>query len=330
MSKLNLSIAIGNYDRVRPLIDGDVAIDGVDPVFMTLGPEEIFFRAFRGAEFDICELSMSSFAVKTAAGDNPYIGVPVFPSRMFRHTSIYIRTDRGIKSPADLRGRRLGTPEYQLTACVWARIILDDDHGVKPSDIRWVRGGLEQPGREEKIALNLPPGLVLEDAPRDTTLSAMLDAGEIDGIVAPRAPSGFEQGNPRIVWLFPDPAAAATAYFQRTRIFPIMHVLGVKRELVARHPWLPAALLKAFTAAKASALAALTDTSATKVTLPFVEESLRAARQLMGDDYWSYGLEPNRHVLDTFLRHHHEQGLSSRRLDPAELFHPGTLEHYRI
>ena len=330
MAKLPLSIAIGNYDRVRPLIDGAVAIDGVDPIFMTLGPEEIFFRAFRGAEFDVCELSLSSFAVKTANGDNPYIGVPVFPSRMFRHTAIYVRTDRGIESPADLKGRRIGTPEYQLTACVWARIILEEDHGVRPSDIRWVRGGLEQPGREEKIALNLPSDVVLEDAPRDRTLSAMLDAGEIDGIIAPRAPAGFERGDPRIGWLFPDPTAAAKEFFRRTRIFPIMHVLGVRRSLAAQHPWLPGALFKAFTAAKAEALAALFDASAMKVTLPFVEETVRAARALMGDDYWSYGLEPNRHALDTFLRHHHAQGLSARRPDPAELFHPGTLESFKI
>ncbi len=330
MGKLALSIAIGNYDRVRPLFDGQVQIDGVDPLFMALEPEEIFFRAFRGAQFDVCELSLSSFAIQTARGENPYAGVPVFPSRMFRHGSIYIRTDRGIRAPADLRGRRIGLPEYQLTACAWARIILEEDHGVAPHEIRWVRGGLEQLGRVEKISLELPSPVFLEDAPPDRTLSLMLETGEIDGLISPRAPSCFQRGHPSIGRLFPDPAAAARASYGRTKIFPIMHLLGVRRPLAAAHPWLPGALLKAFTEAKDRAMAALADVGSPKVSLPFVEDMLISARALMGHDYWSYGLEPNRHVLDTFLRHHHAQGLSARRLMPEDLFHPTTLESFRV
>ena len=188
MGSLKLSVAVGDYDRTRALIDGDVRIDGVDGVFMTLPPEEIFFRAFRHAEFDICELSLSSFTLKTARGDCPYVGVPVFLSRAFRHTAIVIRTDRGIASPADFKGRRIGLPEYQLTACVWARAILADDHGVMPSDIVWVRGGLEEAGRPEKIAFVPPAGLRIEEAPEGMSLTAMLEAGLIDGIIAPRAP----------------------------------------------------------------------------------------------------------------------------------------------
>src|SRR5882762_2961488 len=176
MAKLTLSVAVGDYDRTRPLIDGAVQIDGVDPVMMTLSPEEIFFRAFRHAEFDICELSLSSFAVKTASGDCPYVGVPAFVSRAFRHTSIYVRTDR-IKAPKDLRGKKVGVPEYQLTANVWARAILEDDHGVKPSDIHWIRGGLEEAGRLEKIAITLPKDVKLDNAPKGRTLSSLLEAG---------------------------------------------------------------------------------------------------------------------------------------------------------
>ena len=328
--KLPLSIAIGNYDRVRPLMDGTVQIDGVDPVFMNLEPEEIFFRAFRGIQFDVCELSLSSFAVKTAKGDNPYVGVPVFPSRMFRHSAFYIRKDRGIHSPADLRGRRIGMPEYQLTACVWCRIILEEDHGIEPHEIRWVRGGIEHPGRIEKISLNLPKNVVIEDIPAHRTLSEMLDAGEIDGVLGPRAPVGFERGDTNIGWLFPDPQAAAKEYFRKSNIFPIMHVLGVKKTLVQQHPWLPAALLKAFTKAKDLAVAALSATAALQVSLPFSVESAREARALIGDDFWSYGVSPNQHVLDTFLRHHHAQGLSSRRLHAEELFDPCTLESFKI
>ena len=327
---LELSVAIGDYDRTRPLVDGSVQIDGVDPVYLQLSPEEIFFRAFRHADFDICELSLSSFTLRTARGDNPYIGVPVFPSRAFRHTSIVVRTDRGIDRPADLKGRRVGTPEYQLTACVWARALLEDDFDVKPSDIVWVRGGMEQPGRIEKIDLKLPPGVRLESAAAGRTLSAMLAAGEIDGIVSPRLPSCFERGQENVDWLFRDPTAAAADYFRRTGIFPIMHLVGIRRTLVERHPWLPATVAKAFGEAKAVALAHLADTSASKVTLPFVEEQLRAARRLLGADFWSYGLEPNRKVLDTFLAAHHAQGLSPRRVSVEELFHPASLEVHRI
>ena len=261
MSNLNLSVAIGDYDRNRPLISGAVRIDGVDPVFMTLPPEEIFFRAFRSQDFDICELSLSSFTVKTAAGDCPYVGVPAFVSRAFRHTSIYVRTDR-VTEPKDLKGRKVGVPEYQLTANVWARAILEDDYGVKPSDIHWIRGGIEEAGRPEKIKVKLPA--------------------------------------------------------------------GVRRSLVERHPWLPVAVLKAFEQSKAAGLAKLSDTSATKVTLPFVEEQLAAIRALMGDDFWSYGVEPNRKTLETFLRHHHAQGLSPRVVKVEELFHPSTYETFKL
>jgi 4,5-dihydroxyphthalate decarboxylase len=330
VSKLKLSVAMGNYDRTRPLVDNDVQMDGADPVYMLLSPEEMFFRAFRDVAFDISELSLSSFTVKQAAGTNPYVGVPVFPSRAFRHTSIYIRTDRGIASPADLKGRRIGTPEYQLTACVWARALLHEEYGVKPSDITWVRGGMEDPGRPEKIPLQLPADVRLENAPADTTLSELLERGAIDGIIGPRAPSGFERGDPRIAWLFSDPAQTAAEYFRKTRIFPIMHVLGIRRELAQEHPWLPMAVFKAFAEAKSVALARLVDTSACKVTLPFVEEQLRGARALMGADFWSYGVAPNRHVLDHFLHHHHAQGLSRRRLQVEELFHPSTFESYKI
>ena len=196
MSKLRLSIAVGDYDRTRPLIDGSVQIDGVDPVFMTLDPEEIFFRAFRHAEFDVSELSLSSFSVKTARDDCPYVGLPAFLSRAFRHTSFYVNAESGIERPEDLKGRRVGVPEFQLTACVWGRSILKDDHGVLPGDVTWVRGGIEQPGRPEKIAIELPEGTRLENAPEGRSLSDLLLAGEIDAMLTPRAPSCYDRGDP--------------------------------------------------------------------------------------------------------------------------------------
>lgn len=329
MAKLPLSIAIGDYDRNRALVDGAVQIDGVDPAYMLLSPEEMFFRAFRFQDFDISELSFSSYLVKHANGDCPYIALPVFLSRAFRHTSIYVRKDR-IKRPEDLKGKRIGIPEYQLTANVWARAILQDDYGVRPSDVTWVRGGIDQPGRPEKIKLKLPSDVKMIDAPADTTISDMLDRGEIDGFMAPRAPYGAARENPNVGWLFDDPTAVAKDYFKRTRIFPIMHVLGLRKTLAEQHPWLAAALVKAFDRSKSIALEKLSDTSATKVTLPFVEEQLKAAQETMGPNYWAYGVQDSLPTLEAFTRHHHAQGLSSRHVPVEELFHPSTYETYKI
>jgi 4,5-dihydroxyphthalate decarboxylase len=329
MSKLKLSVAIGDYDRMRPLVDGLVQIDGVDAQIMLLEPEEIFFRAFRHADFDICELSLSSYCVKTAAGSSAYIAVPVFPSRAFRHTSIYVRTDR-IKSPSDLRGRRVGVPEYQLTANIWVRLFLEEDFAIRPSDLTWIRGGYDHPGRIEKISLDLPPDVVVENAGADVTISDLLARGDLDAVIGPRAPSCFERGHPHVGYLFADPQQTATDWYRRTQIFPIMHTLGIRKALAESHPWLPVAVYKAFERSKAIALGKLADTSATKVTLPFVEEQLRAARRLMGDDFWAYGLEPNRHVLNRFLERHHAEGLSGRQLTAEELFHPASLELHKV
>ena len=329
MTKLQLSVAMGDYDRTRALFDGRVQIDGIDPVYMLLNPEEMFFRAMRSADFDIAELSFSSYLVKHSKGDCPYIAVPVFLSRAFRHTSIYVRKDR-IKKPEDLKGKRVGLPEYQLTANVWARSILQDDYGVRPEDITWVRGGIDTPGRPEKIKLQLPPEVRVEPAPEGTTISELLDRGEIDGFIGPRPPSRQALQNPNISWLFDDPTAVAKDYYRRTGVFPIMHVVGIRKELAERNPWLPGAVLKAFTQSKAAALELLGDTSATKVTLPFVEEQLKAARDSMGEDYWSYGVAAARNTLETFVRHHHSQGLSERLMSVSELFHPATYETYSI
>jgi 4,5-dihydroxyphthalate decarboxylase len=330
MGKIGLSIATGDYDRVRPLVSGVVQIDGVDPTFALLTPEEMFFRAFRHADFDVSELSLSSYVVKVARGDCPYIGIPTFPSRAFRHNAIFVRNDRGISSPEDLRGRRIGVPEYQLTANVWARMILETDYGVSPADIIWVRGGYETPGRIEKIKVDLPANVRIEEAPAGSTLSQLLAEGKIDGLIGPRAPSPFDAGHPNISWLFPDPASASLDWYSRTKIFPIMHVIGIKLTLVERYEFLPGSLAKAFEASKAVALEALTDTSASKVTLPLIDEHLRRVRQMMGHDFWPYGLEPNRTTLKAFLQAHHQQGLSSRLVEPEELFHASTLEAYSI
>lgn len=329
MSKLQISVAMGDYDRTRALVDGRVQIDGCDPVYMLLSPEEMFFRAMRSRDFDVTELSFSSYLVKHSRGESPYVAIPVFLSRAFRHTSIYVRKDR-IRTPGDLKGRRIGIPEYQLTAIVWARAMLQDDWGVRPEDVTWVRGGIDTPGRPEKIKLDLPPGVKVESAPEGTTISQLIDQGDIDAFIAPRPPSGAAQHNPQVAWLFDDPTAVAKDYFRRTGIFPIMHVVGIRKELAQQHRWLPAAVFKAFSESKARALELLADTSATKVTLPFVEEQLKAARETLGPDFWSYGVDANRPTLEALVHHHHAQGLSARKLAIDELFDPSTYESYSI
>lgn len=330
MAKLPLSIAMGDYDRTRPIHDERVQIDGVEPITQLLSPEEMFFRVFRHEAFDVSEMSFSSYCVKLARGESNYIALPVFLSRAFRHTSVYIRTDRGIDTPKDLKGRRIGIAEYQLSANVWVRGILEDDFGIGPSDITWVRGGMDTPGRPEKIALTLPSDIRLELAPEGSTLNGMLASGEIDGFIGPRWPRCFAEGHPHVGRLFKDSIGAAEEFFGRTGIFPIMHLLGLRRALAEAHPWLPGALVKAFSQSKAMAQAALDDTSATKVTMPFVEDNLARARHLMGQDFWSYGVKGNETTLDAFLDHHYRQGLSPRRLSVDELFHPATYESYSL
>lgn len=330
MANLNLSIAVGNYDRNRALFDGDVQIDGVDPIFMKLSPEEIFFRAFRNQDFDICELSFSSYTVSTAQDSGHYIAIPVFMSRSFRHSSIYIRKGKGINEPADLRGKRIGIAEYQLTANVWARGLLEDDYGVTPSDIHWIRGGVGTPDRPEKIKLQLPADVSIEPAPKGKSLDEMLVAGDLDGFIGPRNPPCYDAGNPDIVRLFPDLVSTATDYYKRTGIFPIMHLLGVRKTLAKAHPWLPGALYKAFNLSKNMAVNMLLDTAASHATIPFLAEHIESAQALLGQDYWSNGVEANRKVLDNFLDHHHRQGLSARRVSVDELFHQGTIEQFSV
>lgn len=330
MGKLQLSIAIGDYDRNRALIDGRVQIDGVDPIFMTLTPEEMFFRAFRHQDFDISEVSFASQVVSIAQNRSKYQALPIFLSRAFRHSAIYIRTDKGIEKPEQLKGKRIGIAEYQLSANVWARAILDDEYGVKPSDIHWVRGGMNSPGRPEKIAIELPEDVKMTTAPADKSLNDLLVSGEIDGFIGPRSPRCFDEQHPSVGRLFGNTVDAASTYWRKTGIFPIMHLLGVRRELLEAHPFLVGALMKAFNASKTSAETLLADTSATKVTMPFVEDYLNEAKKLMGNNFWSYGIKGNEATINTFLDHHHRQGLSSRRVTIEELFPENAAESYSL
>ena len=330
MSNLALTLACWSYDRTRALFDGRVRPDGIDLTCLDLPVEETFFRMLRHHEFDVAEMSLSSYVVSLFADDPPFVALPIFPSRVFRHSCIYVNAAAGIERPEDLRGRRVGTPEYQMTAPVWIRGILADDYGVPVDSVAYLTGGLEEPGRPEKLTLDLPPGIrVTRIGPTDT-LSAMLAAGDIDALHTARTPSSFLAGDGRVRRLFEDHPAVEREYYRRTRVFPIMHTVVIRRQIYRRHRWVAQSLAKAFAAAQRLAYDDLAHTAALKVMLPWLPAHLEEARREMGADFWPYGLAPNAGTLSTFLRYSHEQGLSRRRLSPDELFAPETLESFKI
>jgi hypothetical protein len=326
MSRLHLTFACGDYDRTRALEEGTVRPDGIDLTYLRLPVEETFFRMMRHQEFEVAELSLSSYVLSLRADPAPFVALPVYTSRMFRHGSLYCHTDAGISAPEDLRGKRIGTPEYQLTACVWMRGILSDRYRVPFDSVSYLTGGQETPGRIEKAGVELPDSLRISRIPEDRTLAEMLAEGEIDALCTPRVPSPFVAGDPRVRRVFPDVVAAEKDYYADTGIFPIMHVVVIRRDVYDRHPWVAQSLYKALLAAKEAAYRNLYDTSALRFMLPWLTPQLEEARALLGKDYWSYGLENNRGTLTTFLRYHHEQGLSERLRRPEELFAPESLE----
>jgi 4,5-dihydroxyphthalate decarboxylase len=326
MSRLRLTFACGDYDRTRALEEGTVRPDGIELTYLRLPVEETFFRMMRHQEFEVAEMSLSSYVLSLRNDPSPFVALPVYTSRMFRHGALYCHADSGITTPEDLRGKRIGTPEYQLTACVWMRGILADRHDVPVDSVSYFTGGQETPGRIEKAGVDLPDSLRISRIPEDRTLAQMLAEGEIDALCTPRVPSPFTAGDPRVRRVFPDVVAAEKEYYAATGIFPVMHVVVIRRDVYDRHRWVAQSLYKALLAAKNAAYDTLYDTSALRFMLPWLTPQLEEARELMGRDYWSYGVEGNRETLATFLRYHHEQGLSARRWEPEELFAPESLE----
>ena len=330
MSKLRLTLACWNYDRTRALVDGSVQPDGIDLNCLDLTAEETFFRMLRHREFDVAEMSLSSYAVTLSRDDPPFIAIPVFPSRMFRQSCIFVAQRSGIRDPKDLIGKRVGTPEYQMTAPVWIRGILQDEYGVDPAGVDYFTGGVEEPGREEKVSLDLPARFRITPIGATKTLAGMLADGEIDALHTARMPSTFRSRPGSVRRLFENYVEAERDYFRRTRIFPIMHTVVIRRDVYRAHPWIAQSLQKAFVEAKRRAQYNLEVTNALATMLPWQIAHVEEARAELGDDWWPYGLAPNRHVLDTFLRYHHEQGLSRRLLELEELFAPEALEASRI
>jgi len=327
---LQLSLACWDYDRTRAIMENRVQFDGIDLTYLNLVVEETFFRQMRHQEFDVSEMSFSSYLVSRFRSPQPFIAIPVFLSRCFRHSGIYINKNAGISKPKDLIGKRIGCAEYQLTANVWIRGMLEDEYGIKPSDYITVKGGLEEPGRIEKAAVSWPPEMRVEGIGPTQTLSAMLDSGEIDAMFSPRAPSCFLKESPNVGRLFSDTFAAEKAYFEKTGVFPIMHVVAIRRELYDEHRWVAQSLFKGFVQAQRMAYDDLRETAGLKLMLPWLIKHLADTEEVMGKNFWSYGLKPNIETVARLLQYHHNQGLSERLLDPEEIFAPETFESYKI
>lgn len=329
MSKLTVSLAGCAYDRTRAIFDGRVQIQGCRTIALAMSPEEAFHRAFRHQEFDITELSLSTHMILASRGLAHYAAIPVFPARQFRHSAIYVRADRGISRPEDLKGKIVGVPEYQMTAAVWVRGILQDEYGVAPASIRWRHGGLEQPGRRQKVALTLPPTVELHAIPDCDTLSQQLEEGKIDALVSPLAPSCFGT-HASVQRLIPDYRSVEEEYYRRTRIFPIMHLVGIRKRLLEEHPWLAVSTYAAYLEAKRLCYANLEQIGHLFTTLPWAVAELQRVRELMGEDFWSYGSEQNAHVIETVVRYLFEQGLIDHQLSPTDLFVAATLDCNKV
>jgi len=330
MAKLRLTLACWNYDRTRALLEERIPVDGIELNYLNLVVEETFFRMLRHREFDVAEMSLSSYTISLFREDPPFIAIPVFPSRSFRHSCIYINADSGIREPKDLIGKRIGNPEYQMTAPVWIRGIFSDEYGVPVTSSTYFQGGEEEPGRPEKLPLKLPPEIQVRPIPLDRTLAAMIASGEIDALYATRAPSTFKTAPDKVRRLFENYQAAEREYFQKTKIFPIMHVIAIRRDVYEENPWVAQSLFKAFMLAQREAYEDLRETAALKVMLPWLVWHTEETEKMLGRDFWPYGLEPNLDNLSTFLRYSFEQGLSKRQLMPKELFAPESLESFKI
>lgn len=319
MTRLALSFASINYDRFRALEDGRVRPEGIDLNFVPLPVEETFLRQLNFQEFDVSEMSFSTYVLTLDRPNPPFVAIPVFASRYFRHQSIFINARSGIEKPEDLKGKRVGVPEYQISAGVWQRGMLQDEHDVHPRDMQFFSGGVDRPGRSEKMSLDLPDDVSVTPIGKEQTLSEMLVEGEIDALFTAHVPSCYETHD-HITRLFPRYKETEKEYYAKTGIFPIMHIVVIKRDVYERNPWVARSLMKAFELSLTAAKADLMYRSSLKVMLPWLTDHVAETITAMGDDYWTYGVDSNRHVLDTFLRYSAEQGLAKQRWAPEDIF----------
>jgi 4,5-dihydroxyphthalate decarboxylase len=328
--KLHISLACWDYDRTRALQEGSVEVEGVDLNFLPLRVEETFWRMLRYQEFDACELSMGSYLIARERGYPPLVAIPVFPSRAFRHASVFINTDAEIREPKDLMGKRVGVPEYQMTMAIWVRGILQHEHGVPPDKIRWFTGGQEEPGRISKVSHDLPQSIDISSIEPDQTLSSMLESGELDALMSAHLPVPFVRRSPKVRRLIPNFREVEREYYRRTKIFPIMHCVALREDVYQNYPWLAQSLYKAFCEAKEICQASMYEFSALRYMLAWSIAEIEEEMEIFGDELWPYGLKANRHCLETLVHYAHEQGLITKEVDVRDLFAPNTLEDFKI
>jgi 4,5-dihydroxyphthalate decarboxylase len=326
MSRLALTFAgEPHFDRTRLLETGEVRPDGIDLNCLRVEVGELFRRMAQFAEFDVSEMSMSTLMAMVSRGDDRLVGLPVFPSRHFRHRQIYVRADAGIAEPKDLAGRTVGVPEYQMTAALWHRAVLEHDFGVAPSDMTWVYGGLNRPHYRERLALPAPPGVRMRAAPADRTLNELLESGELDALLSTQPPTAFHEGDPRIVRLFEDYRAVERDWWERTRLFPIMHCIVMRRDVYEANRWIAVSLLEAFAESRALLRAQLHHPDTPPVTHPWWHAEIEDVFAMFGGDPWYPGYDANAATLEAMTAYSFEQGLSARKLDPQELFAPESV-----
>jgi len=326
---LELTLAINDYDQVRDLVSGLVPVEGVDLTCLRYPVEEIFFRFVRMREWHISELSLAKYCSLRAAGDESVIAIPVFPSRAFRHSAIFVRPDGPVDDPAALAGGRIGVPEWTQTATVYVRGLLAEQYGLELGEIEWVQGGTNQPGRIEGVPVSLPDGYRLRHV-ADRSLNDMLVAGDLDAVIAAHPPTDFANRSGRIVRLFTDYRAVEEAYYRETGIFPIMHAVVIRADVQEAHPWVAMNLMTAFEEAKRRSLERALDPNTPRFPVPWSVANAEAAEGLFGRDFWPYGIEKNRRTLSEFLKFAHAQGVCAARLEPEELFAPEVQHIYRV
>src|SRR6266550_3526347 len=320
MPNLKLTLACWDYDRTRPLIDGRVKPAGIDLDIKILRPRQSFQRMLDKKEFQVSELSLASYTALKARGDCPFVAVPVALSKIFRHSCIYVRTDAGIRTPQDLRGKRVGTSQWSSTGLCFMRGMLQHDYGIKSEDLHWFMGGLHSFVEPPLIALNLPSAIRLDFLSGGQTLENIFAAGELDALFSLYIPKLFLDGSRRIARLFPNYKAVEEDYYARTKILPIMHTVVVRADVHRDHPWVAKSIYDAFCAAKAIAVDGLYDNDALRVALPWLIDHVEEAWRVFGKDFWAYGLEPNRPTWEAIGQYVHEQGLAPRLVTPEELF----------
>ena len=320
MPNLDLNIACWDYDRTRPLTDGRVQPEGINLDITVLRPREIFPRMLQDQEFHASEMSLASYVILKARDQCPFVAIPVMLSKIFRHDCIYVRPDAGINEPADLRGKRIGLPQYSSTAGVFIKGLMQHEYGVSPKEMTWFMGGQDTPAPAPLVPLDLPADIHLEFIPEDKTLEGMLADGELDALFATYIPNLFLSGSPTIARLFPNFKEVEQDYYRRTGIFPIMHTVVIREDVHREHPWVAASLYDAFSQAKELAVGGLYDTDALALTLPFLIDHLEESRRIFGSDYWSYGVESNRPALEGLSQYVVDQGLAPRVVSTEELF----------